>query len=171
MIKNTYIYSVVAVVVIVGLVFLMNQESKTGKVIDNLELVVSPTPTFLPTPAQVKVATPKPLKSSPKPTPKLVAQEVNQYQYWVETLEPINRRLALNENCTSIVPSQVSYPNNTQIMLDNTFSSSPHVLKIGDQEYSIPANDWQLTTLSDLKLPARLNMFCGSMELGQIELR
>ncbi|MEK9157918.1 MAG: hypothetical protein AAB638_01905 [Patescibacteria group bacterium] len=165
MIKNTYIYSVVAVVVIGGFIFLMNQDSKTGDVVDNFEFVVSPTPTFIPT------LTPTPLKSSPKPTPKLIVKEINQYQYWVGVLEPINRRLTLDENCTSIVPSQVSYPNNTKIMLDNTFSASPRVLKIGNQEYSLPANDWELITLSDSKLPAQLNMFCGSMELGQLELR
>ena len=79
--------------------------------------------------------------------------------------------MVLDENCTSIVPSQIVYPNNTQIMLDNTFSISPRILTIGDHQYSLDARDWILVTLNSKNLPARLKMFCGPMELGEIELK
>lgn len=166
--KNIYIYSIIAVAVVGGVIFGMSRNNKTDN-IASTSYLFSPSPSLSQSP--VPSQTPKLTQNSPKPTLALVIKQIGSYQYWVDLLEPLNRQLTLDENCTSIVPSQVSYPNNTQIMLDNTFSVLPRILKIGGQEYSLKANSWVLVTLSSTKLPAKLTMFCGSMELGQIGLQ
>lgn len=159
--KNIYIYSIIAIAIVGGAIFWMSQNNKAGNV------TVS---TISPNPSQSLVPSPTP-KTTVKPTPGINVTESDTYLYWFNLLNPKNRVLRLDENCTSIVPSQVSYPNNTQIMIDNTFSSSPRILKIGNLEYSFKANNWGLITLSSTTLPAKLTMFCGSMELGQLDLQ
>ena len=67
------------------------------------------------------------------PLPAMTAQETPNYDAWKKALNPLNRYLALDKDCTSSVPSQVTYPNNTQIMLDNTASDVARVLKIGSR--------------------------------------
>ncbi|KKS13425.1 MAG: hypothetical protein A2735_00425 [Candidatus Yanofskybacteria bacterium RIFCSPHIGHO2_01_FULL_41_21] len=172
MIKNTYIYLIVVAAVVGGVIFLMNRDNKTDNIGDTSDLVSSssePVQSLVPTPTPTP--TPKLTKSTPKPSPKIIITEVNQYQFLVDWLDPLNRRLTLDRDCTSIVPSQVAYPNNTQIMLDNTFSPKAQVIKIGTKEYSVTANGWLLVTLVSSELPAKLTMFCGSMELGQLDLQ
>jgi hypothetical protein len=166
MIKNIYIYSIIVVAIVGGVIFWASQNGKFNNVADVSTISPSPSSGQSSVPSQ----TPKLSKNTPKPTPGIVITEVKNYRYWAELLDPISRRLVLDENCTSIVPSQVSYPNNTQIMLDNTYSALPRVLKIGGQEYSLDAGGWLLVTLSSTKLPAQLTMFCGSMELGRLDL-
>jgi hypothetical protein len=166
--KNIYIYTIIAVVIIGGVVFWMGQNKKGG---GNVEVssLVSPSPT--PSQSFVPSQTPKvSAKNSPKPTPTLDVKVTSSYQGWVDVLDPIGRHLVLNEDCTTIVPSQIAYPNNTKIMLDNTFSTLPHILKIGSQGYSLDAHSWIMITLSSKELPTRLTIFCGSMELGGITL-
>jgi len=157
--KNIYTYSAVAIVIVGLAIFWMSRGDKN---IDTVDATRSASPS------------PSPIinlpKNNPKPTPDLVVKEIGSYQYWAELLEPLNRRLTLNEKCTEVVPSQVAYPNNIQIMLDNTLSAEPRILKIGSKEYSIGARGWSLVTLSSTTLPAQLKMFCGSMELGQLDL-
>jgi hypothetical protein len=166
--KNIYIYTIIAVIIVAGLVFWMGRNNKADDVTDlSILETLSPSPSQSSTPSQ----TPKLIKSTPKPSPKLVAKEINSYQSWVDWLEPLNRHLVLDENCTSIVPSQVAYPNNTQIMFDNTLSPTARILKVGSKEYSLNANDWLVVALSSPTLPAQLTMFCGPMELGQIDLQ
>ncbi|MDP4001710.1 MAG: hypothetical protein Q8P69_01545 [bacterium] len=172
MIKNTYIYLIVVAAVVGGVIFLMNRDNKTDNTEDISALISSsPIQSLVPTPTPTSTPTQKSIKSTPKPSPKVIAEEVNQYQSLVDWLDPLNRRLILDRDCTSIVPSQVAYPNNTQIMIDNTLSPKSHVLKIGDKEYSINTNSWLMITLSSTELPSRLTMFCGSMELGQLDLQ
>lgn len=166
--KNIYIYSIIAVAVVGGVIFGMSRNNKTNNVADTSNLF-SPNPSLSQSP--VPSQTPKLIKSSPKPTSGLIAKAGDNYQYYVNLMDPLNRRLTLDSNCTSIVPSQMAYPNNTQVMLDNTLSTSPRVLKIGTKEYSLGANSWSLVTLNSPTLPAQLTMFCGSMELGQIDLQ
>jgi len=163
--KRNYIYAIVAVVVVIGVIILWtSRDDKTNNIAD--------VPTVSPSPVQSAIPsqTPKSIKSSPKPTPGLIFTEEKGYQYWVDLLEPIGRWLLLDKDCTSIVPSQVAYPNNTQIMLDNTLSAEPRVLKIGDKDYPLKAREWSFITLSSPTLPAKLTMFCGPMELGQLDL-
>ncbi len=155
--KNIYIYSIIVIAIVGGAIFWMSQNGKVDNVTDTS--TISPNPGQSVTPSQI-----------PKPTPGVIIKEVNSYQYWVDLLEPVNKHLVLDENCTSIAPSQVAYPNNTQIMLDNTFSALPRILKIGGREYPLIANGWSLVTLSSTTLPAHLTMFCGSIELGQLDL-
>lgn len=173
MIKNTYIYPIVALVIVGGVVFWMVKDNKTDDISDTLSLAtLSPSPVLSPSSSPTSTLTPTPrLTKTPKPSSGIVAKEVDQYKSLVDWLDPLNRRLTLDRDCTSIVPSQVAYPNNTQIMLDNTLSPNAHVLKIGSNEYSLSANGWLMVTLSSSKLPAYLTMFCGPMELGQIDLQ
>jgi len=172
MMKNTYIYLIIIIVVLGAVIFWMGQDKKTDDTNDALSLVtLTPTPLATPEPsAPAGTPTPRSIKSTPKPSPGIVVKEVNQYQSLVDWLDPLNRRITLDENCTSSVPSQVAYPNNTQIMIDNTLSAEPRVLEIGGQDYPVEAHGWILTVLSRSELPAQLKMFCGSMELGQLDL-
>lgn len=149
-----------------GVFFWMSQKGGVSNNTDNVLVSTSPSPAQ----SVTLSPTPKLPKNSSKPTPGIIIKELTGYKYWADLLDPLNRRLVLDENCTTIVPSQVTYPNNIQIMLDNTFSSNSQVLKIGSREYSLKANDWLLVTLSSSQLPAHLTMFCGSMELGQLDL-
>lgn len=162
MIKN--IYSVIAIVIVVSAVFWMSQGDKDTKNIDMATTSPSLSPTSTPTP------TPNIPQNTIKPTPDLILRETKSHQSWVELFEPINRHLLLDENCTSITPSQVVYSNNTQIMLDNILSAEPRILKIGSKEYSLKAHEWLFVTIGSTTLPAKLTMFCGSMELGQLGL-
>lgn len=127
---------------------------------------VSSSPSDTPTPT----ATPKRVILSPKPTPGLIAKDVQNHQQLVELLDPFNRRLALDADCTALVPSQVAYPNDLEIMIDNYNSAIARVLRIGDKQYSLDAHSWILVTLHSDALPAKLPIFCGAMELGQIDL-
>ena len=165
--KKNYIYITVAIVAVIGAtIFWVNRNNKVDNIADtSTSISPSPSQSLAPTP------TPKTIKSSPKPTPGIIAKEGDNYQYWVNLLDSLNRRLTLNGNCTSIAPSQVTYPNNTQIMLDNTLSSEPRILKIGAKNYSLTAKGWLLVTLISPELPAKLTMFCGPMELGQLDLQ
>lgn len=159
--KIIYIVLTVVVIIVGVSIIRRNLNSK----INNVTI-----PTALTSPSPSPSPSPKVSLKSPKPSPGIIFREVKNYQYWAGLLEPLNRRLTLSEDCTFIVPSQVAYPNNTQIMLDNTYSNLPRVLKIGTKEYSLAANDWLLTTLSSKELPAKLTIFCGNMELGQLDL-
>jgi len=161
---------IVAGLVICGTVIIWAE--RTDKPDGNLEipnpLGLASTPTLSPT--LTVSPTPTPTKSSPKSSPGIVVSGAGSYTDWVKWLEPRNQRLVLGKDCEEIVPSQVDYPNNTEIMLDNTFSITPRILKIGDREYSLRARDWMITTLHSDTLPARLPIFCGNMELGQLDL-
>ncbi|MGD0976860.1 MAG: hypothetical protein ABR875_01005 [Minisyncoccia bacterium] len=168
--KNVYIYSIIIVVIIGTAIYWMSRNNKTGNLISAPTLTSSSSPSPSPERTLIPNKTPEIIKNSAKPTPGLIVKEISNYKYWVDLLEPLNRRLSLDKDCSSIVPSQVDYPNNTQIMLDNTSSTLPRILKIGSQEYSLSANGWILVTLGNSELPAKLTMFCGSMELGQITL-
>lgn len=160
--KNIYIYGAVVVVIVGGLIFWMGRGDNT-----------TDTSTASPSPEQSLNPSKTPELSNNKtfkPTPTLIKEIVGDYSYWVDLLEPLNRRITLDENCTSSVPSQVAYPNNVKIMIDNTLSAEPRVLRIGDKDYPVEARGWILTVLSRSELPAQLKMFCGSMELGQLDL-
>lgn len=161
--NKNYLYLAI-VAVIIGVVFfsLANRSDQPENI------AVSPSSTS--TATSMPSPTSKLTNSSPKPTPVLVVQEVKNYKYLVDLLDSQNRRLALDENCLSVVPSQVEYPNDTEIMLDNTASARPRIIKIAGREYSLDANGWILTTLHSDKLPAQLSVNCGDMELGRLDL-
>ncbi len=166
--KNIYIYSIIATVIVGAVIFWISRaDNKIDDVVDMSTLFgASPSPDQSPLPSQ----TPRLSNNTPKPTPGIIVSEVASYQSWVKWLDPQNRRLALDEDCTSIVPSQVDYPNNVEVMLDNSASNKPRILKIGSQNYSLNAQGWIVTTLHSETLPAKLTMFCGDMELGQLDL-
>jgi len=152
-------------------IFLVNKTEKTGD-----ELVL-PSPTFIVEPSSVPSPTPLPTprvspKASlqPKPTPTLIFKEEMTYEQLTEALGAKGRWLALAPDCSYIVPSNVTYYNNTEIMLDNTASNVRHILKIGGREYLLEAGEWFLTTLSSPNLPAQLPIYCGTLELGRIDL-
>ena len=127
---------------------------------------ISPVPTVILEPSP----TPTP-KITVESTPELIFEELPNYYTLAVSLDKENRYFAIDADCMSINPSNVVYKNNTQIMLDNAASDKARVLKIGGREYSLDAHAWILATLSSTELPIRLPIFCGSMELGQIELQ
>ena len=166
--NKKYVYLIVAGIAIVVLsVFLAKDKIRTGNIND-----MYPSPSFEPSPSSITESTlsATPIKTS-KPTPTLIYQEIRDYEGTAYRLDNDgNRRLVLNEDCSAIVPSQVAYKNGVEIMLDNSYSTQSRILKIGDYQFSLDAGAWFLTTLSSPKIPINLTMFCGSMELGQIEL-
>ncbi|KKT82026.1 MAG: hypothetical protein A3B99_02220 [Candidatus Yanofskybacteria bacterium RIFCSPHIGHO2_02_FULL_44_12b] len=121
----------------------------------------SPSPSPSPT-AEVQL--------SPGPTPGLIVDEVKDADYWARLLDPESRYFVLFPGCEKIYPSNVTFKNDIVIMLDNRLSDQPQTLRIGDRSFDLEPRGWYLTTLHSSKLPARLTMFCGSIELGQIDL-
>ena len=163
---NSYIYWVVAGAIVIALFFFLTKNNKPGN-INNPLASITPNISSEPTPALT--STMKPSKTV-KPSPGLIMEEVNNYKQLVTELDKLGRHLAISSDCSYIVPSNVAYHNNTQIMLDNTASTKQHILKIGGREYLLEAGQWFLTTLSSPSLPASLPIYCGSMELGDIDL-
>lgn len=169
--NNNYIYYIFAgIFVILAVASIFNEDVKMtdDDISMDTEIItqLNSTPDLpLPTP------TPKIIQTI-KPSPVLLVEEVDPYSNWVKELDPESRRLSIaNDDCSQLVPSNVIYPNNTKIMLDNSFSDKAHILKIGDNEYSLDARGWLIVTLSSSQLPAKLPIYCGSMELGQIDLQ
>jgi len=166
--KYTYIYA--GLVVVAGIIlYTVNRP-------DDLENYDEPGVTQNIEPSQsvsasaTPMVTPKLSRASAKPTPGLAFSEVKDYKYWADMLDPLYRHLILDKDCTYMEPSQVSYPNNTKVMIDNGYSSVARIIKIGDGEYYLDAGGWILATLSSKSLPAGLKISCGSMELGRIDL-
>jgi len=138
------------------------------------DLAVSPTPELsdpTPTPSSsaVPVQTPRPTKKI-NPTPGIIVKELLGYPQLTEIMKEEGTWFALAPDCNSIVPSNVAYYNETQVMLDNTASNQRRILKIGGREYLLEAGEWYLTVLSSTSLPITLPIYCGSMELGSIDL-
>jgi hypothetical protein len=160
--KKGYIYTITVVIVIVAIGLLIYRTKETNNNFDIFNSLGSPIPTPTATLAPSQTV---------KPTPGIIIQDENlDYQYWAKKLDPLNRYLALDKDCTSIIPSQIDYPNNTQIMIDNTISDKARILKIGKGEYPISAHGWILITLRSNTLPAQFPIFCGNMELGRLDL-
>lgn len=150
-------------IVIIALLLVLTNKKTDGPA----DLSLSPTPTAnmdaSPTPA---------VSMGASPTPGIIAKEVQDYNYWFQKLDPKSRVLAVYDECAYLVPSNVAYPNNTEVMLDNTRSEQNHVLKIGPTEYQLAAKEWKLVTLSTSQpRPINLPIFCKGIELGQIELQ
>lgn len=164
--KQTPLVIIVGALLFGGIVFWTIQSDKSLDPVPTSTPSISSAPTVTPTPT----ATPKKVLQKPTPTPALIATEMQNHQQLVDILDPLNRRLALDATCTSLVPSQVAYPNDLEVMLDNYESSQARILKIGGREYSIEARSWIIVTLHSEILPAKLPIFCGAMELGQIDL-
>lgn len=164
--SKNYLSSILVTIVIVSVaVFLVNKMNKTEDSTDFPDITFSPEPSLSPTP--IPTPTPKP---SVKPTPTIIFEETMNYEQLTKTLGEKGRWLVLAPDCSTIVPSNVNYYNNTQIMLDNTASKVRHILKIGGREYLLEAGEWFLTTLSSPTLPAPLPIYCGTLELGRIDL-
>ncbi len=85
-------------------------------------------------------------------------------------MDPQNRVLGIYNECDYIVPSNVTYKNNTEVMLDNTRSKQTVVLKIGNKDYTLAGGAWNTVTLSSPTVPATMQIFCKSIELGSIDL-
>jgi hypothetical protein len=162
--KYLYLAGVIIVVVVAG-IFIVNRKGANAPA-NNLGDLLIVSPEVSPSAStQVKKVNP-----SPTPTSSLEVSQLKTYEQWVRELYKLDRWLALNAECTEIVPSGVTYKNNTLVMLDNTLSDKARVLKVGDREYNLEAHGWYLTTLTSKTLPAFLRIDCGPMELGRIEL-
>ena len=164
--KNYIYWAIAAVGITVVAMFLANGGDRVDELAD-----ISPTPDFSLNPEPSPTPTPKP-NGSAKPTPGLIVKEVKTYEQLTAEFEQQGRWIAINADCTGLVPSNVTYHNNTEIMLDNTASTERHILKIGSREYLLEAGEWFLTTLSSSTLPVHLPIYCDSngIELGDILL-
>lgn len=155
---------IIAALVIAGIsIFFANR--------DNSELAqespsVSATPQASSSPSVS--ATPELGKTTPRPG--IISSGMKSYYQWAAELDPLNRHFLLDADCTSIQPSGVDLPNNVAVMLDNSYSKVARVLKIGNKDYNLPAQSWQIVVLKSDTLPAPLPLYCGSMELGRIDL-
>lgn len=169
MLNKIYLYFfLVLVVIIVAVTVLVNKGYRTG----DKGVSLSPNPSPTPTVILNENSFPSPtINLKPKPTPALIFKETKTYEQLAHDFdESGNRRLALAPDCSYIIPSQNTYKNNTELMLDNTNSLKRQILKIGDREYLLEAGEWFLFTISNPVLPVSLSIYCGSIELGAIEL-
>lgn len=164
--KKIYAFSII-VVTVGTIVFLVNRNNKAS---DGVEESALNSPSSSPEQTPVPTQLPKATAYLPKPSSGIVVTETMSYESWIKWLDPLNRRLVLDKDCTSIAPSQVDYPNDVEVMIDNTASGKSRILNIAGREYSLDANGWILTTLHSDKLPAQLSVYCGSMELGRLDL-
>ena len=163
--NKTYIWAIILAGAIVIVGFFMNNDKSNENRLE--EYLTSPTPETSLVPVPTPTSTP--VKQS-KPTPGIILEEVPNYDKLVEVLQEFGRHLAIAPDCSYIAPSNIDYYNNTKVMLDNTASDVQHILKIGGREYLLEAGQWILVTLSSPNLPAKLPIYCGQIELGQIDL-
>jgi hypothetical protein len=163
--KKDYAFALSAVFILIVL-YIINMPSGT-----DIEEDYKPSPE--PSASESVLPSPTPAKSGVIQTnkPELIAKELNDYDYWFNKMDSQNMVLGIYGECTYIVPSNLTYKNNTNVMLDNTRSTKDHVLKIGSTEYALKAGEWKITTLSSKQLPVRLAIFCEGIELGEIELK
>ena len=96
--------------------------------------------------------------------------DLKSYETWVDELDAENKYTVIDDTCSNIKPSNVTYKNNSLIMLDNSASPNSHILKIGNLNHNLAAGKWYLITLSSSTLPADLVIFCEGIELGSIRL-
>jgi hypothetical protein len=166
--QNIHIIFGLILVVLVGTMLFSMKESgvENKSETEDVSNLFSPTPQVSTSYGSVS---PRPV-SSLKPKGEVVIQELPSYQALAKEFDRTNRWLVLDKDCSSIVPSQVDYSNNTQIMLDNTASTKARVLKIGGRQYSLEAGSWILATLSSPTLPMDLPIFCENIELGKLTL-
>jgi len=161
--KNIIFAALVGVIIIALVAILTNKKDE-----DIADFSLSPTPnaTLNTSPTDTPTAQ---VTASPKPG--IIMEEVKGYNYWFQQLDSQNRVLGIYDECTYIIPSNVAHKNNVMVMLDNTRSTQALILKIGEKEYSLAAQEWILVTLSSPTLPINLPIFCKGIELGQIELQ
>ena len=153
LIKSQSVWVVVGLVVVVIVVVFIFKVGST-----NPPPELTPLPTLLLSPSPISSVEPKPKQSG--------GLQVETYDNLVLVYD--GRRLALAADCRSSEPSNVDYRNGTKVMLDNTASREPRVIKIGSNSYNVIARGWTFITFTSKTLPANLPMFCGDMELGQI---
>ena len=79
-------------------------------------------------------ASPTPV-GSVQPTPGLIVTEGGSYRDLLVQFDGF--RIALDANCQSAQPSNVSFKNMTQIMLDNSASDQHRTVKIGDRIFVV----------------------------------
>jgi hypothetical protein len=166
--KNQYII-ILLVVAIAGIsiyISLRNKKTNNESLLPSLSFSVTPEATS--TPSLNPSSTPKIKKSTP--TPAILPGERGNFMDLAKALDPLHRYFLLDKDCTSINPSVVDFPNNVQILLDNGRSSEPRAVKIGQETYNLAAGDWILINLKSATLPVSLPIYCGSMELGRIDL-
>ncbi|MCM2338834.1 MAG: hypothetical protein NDI62_00030 [Burkholderiales bacterium] len=72
-----------------------------------------------------------------------------------------NSRIQLDETCQAI-PNNVTYKNNTYVMVDNR-SASPRSIKLG-ADYTVRAYGFRLIKLSSDTLPATFLLDCGNSQ-------
>lgn len=164
--KNYISIAIAGVIIILVLAFV-----STKKPDDLSQISPSPSPTPQASPAVSLNPTliPAPKSQSAKPMP-MPQTSPKTYEQLVEQMDEEGTHFKIDPKCNSIAPSNVAYWNNTRIMLDNTASKERHILKIGDREYLLEAGEWFLTTLSSTILPVTLPIYCGTLELGSIDL-
>ncbi len=71
-------------------------------------------------------------------------------------------RIQFNETCQA-VPNQMTFKNNTTIMLDNR-SGSMRAIKVGTKSYSIKPYGFAIATVSSKELPLSFYVDCGTSQ-------
>lgn len=151
--KKDYPFWILIGIAVIFVIVLVSNRNEEGQINENeMEESPPPTPTL-----QVDVI-----------PPDFLSPEASNYDALVVEFE--GRRLVLDANCTSASPSNITFKNLTQIMIDNRASNEPRTVRIGDRVYNLVAHGWYLTTLYSTQLPANMSFFCGDLELGQIGL-
>ena len=107
-----------------------------------------------------------PAKKSAAPTS--VPTSLRPYGDLVKEYE--GKRIQFDERC-QMVPSNSTYKNGTNIMLDNR-SSNPVSVKVGTASYSLIGYGYQIINLSSSSLPKEMTVSCGTAgNVGKILLQ
>ena len=148
---------VVCVLLAVGVWVMREQDGED--IVTDAGARPSPTVNVQATPTGDALAEPSPTATGttagkPTPTPKLG------YDAALRQFE--GRRIQLDPACTAI-PSQVTYKNGTQLMLDNRSGESKSVL-FNLKRYTIPAYDYIVVAAVADSTPAVTYMDCGQKQ-------
>ncbi len=152
--KNTYLWVLVAVVV-VGAFFFFGRQGQGPSI--NLEGSPTESPSSSPRPA-----------SNIQATPQFQESQIQTYSEYVAQYE--GRRIQFDESCQAR-PAEVTFKNGTSIMLDNR-SAQARNITVGSVTYSLPGYGYRIITLSSGVLPVNLSISCGaSPNIGTILLQ
>ena len=152
--KNTTVWVVAVLIVIVGLYFWMNGGPSSTEETDS-----TPTPSASATPVNQAPTT---KNSTPAPT------SAGDYTTLVKEYE--GRRIQFGERCQPS-PSSATYKTGDRIMLDNR-STTTRVVSVGGSSYTLPGYGFQIVTLTGTSLPQEIKIGCDSIEeVGKILLQ
>lgn len=147
--KNTWIWIVVIVLVIVGIVIAVKmKKSDTSTVADNQN------------PSAVEVT--EDVSDGSVDAPKTAGVAPVTMSYANALIKYKDARIQIGDQCTVSKLSNLTFKNNTDVMIDNR-SSVAHTLKIGST-FSVKGYGFKIINLTTAKVPGTLLVDCDSSQ-------